>query len=288
MSIREQTTSEAVIRARERYVARGISTPPLVVAHAEGARIEDVDGRSYIDFAGGLGVSEHGPRGSRRPRSASRRTATSTSASWSGSTSPTSKSAASSTSSRPAGAGAAQPPRQHGRRGGRERGQDRPRRNRQAGCPRLRAGVPRPDAPDDDHDEQGRALQAGLRAVRARGLPSPGAVPLPWRHLRRRDCRRRATLQGRGRPGHSCLRRPRARAGRGAASSRCRRTSGSGCRSSSTATGSCSSPTRCRAASGEPEPSGRSSSTRSNPTCSSRPSRSAVDSRSAPSRALRR
>ncbi len=60
MSIREQTGSEAVIAARERYVARGISTPPLVVARAEGARIEDVDGRSYIDFAGGLGCQNTG------------------------------------------------------------------------------------------------------------------------------------------------------------------------------------------------------------------------------------
>ncbi|HET8872120.1 MAG TPA: aspartate aminotransferase family protein, partial [Gaiellaceae bacterium] len=38
----------------------GISTPPLVVARAEGARIEDVDGRSYIDFAGGLGCQNTG------------------------------------------------------------------------------------------------------------------------------------------------------------------------------------------------------------------------------------
>jgi 4-aminobutyrate aminotransferase / (S)-3-amino-2-methylpropionate transaminase / 5-aminovalerate transaminase len=60
MSIREQTGSEAVIAARERYVARGIATPPLVVARAEGARIEDVDGRSYIDFAGGLGCQNTG------------------------------------------------------------------------------------------------------------------------------------------------------------------------------------------------------------------------------------
>jgi 4-aminobutyrate aminotransferase/(S)-3-amino-2-methylpropionate transaminase len=60
VSIREQTRSEAVISARERYVARGISTPPLVVAGAEGARIEDVDGRSYIDFAGGLGCQNTG------------------------------------------------------------------------------------------------------------------------------------------------------------------------------------------------------------------------------------
>jgi 4-aminobutyrate aminotransferase / (S)-3-amino-2-methylpropionate transaminase / 5-aminovalerate transaminase len=60
MSIREQTASEAAIRAREQYVARGISTPPLVVARAEGARIEDADGRSYIDFAGGLGCQNAG------------------------------------------------------------------------------------------------------------------------------------------------------------------------------------------------------------------------------------
>src|ERR687885_1866512 len=48
------------MEARERYVARGISTPPLVVARAEGARIEDVDGRSYVDFAGGLGCQNTG------------------------------------------------------------------------------------------------------------------------------------------------------------------------------------------------------------------------------------
>jgi 4-aminobutyrate aminotransferase / (S)-3-amino-2-methylpropionate transaminase / 5-aminovalerate transaminase len=60
MALREQTKSDAVISARERYVARGISTPPLVVARAEGARIEDVDGRSYIDFAGGLGCQNTG------------------------------------------------------------------------------------------------------------------------------------------------------------------------------------------------------------------------------------
>jgi 4-aminobutyrate aminotransferase len=60
MSTRAQTRSEAVVAARERYVARGISTPPIVVARAEGARIEDADGRSYIDFAGGLGCQNTG------------------------------------------------------------------------------------------------------------------------------------------------------------------------------------------------------------------------------------
>jgi 4-aminobutyrate aminotransferase/(S)-3-amino-2-methylpropionate transaminase len=49
-----------VIADRAKYVARGVATTPLVVARAEGARIEDVDGRSYIDFAGGLGCHNLG------------------------------------------------------------------------------------------------------------------------------------------------------------------------------------------------------------------------------------
>ena len=40
--------------------SRGISTPTLVVARAEGARIWDVDGREYVDFAGGLGCQNTG------------------------------------------------------------------------------------------------------------------------------------------------------------------------------------------------------------------------------------
>ena len=60
VSLQERSASERVQEARERYVARGISTPPLVVERAEGARIWDVDGREYIDFAGGLGCANLG------------------------------------------------------------------------------------------------------------------------------------------------------------------------------------------------------------------------------------
>jgi 4-aminobutyrate aminotransferase/(S)-3-amino-2-methylpropionate transaminase len=56
----EETAGERVGTARERWVARGIATPPLVVARAEGARIWDVDGREYVDFAGGLGCQNTG------------------------------------------------------------------------------------------------------------------------------------------------------------------------------------------------------------------------------------
>src|SRR3954466_10686338 len=60
MSLQERSATEKVVEARERYVAKGVSTPPLVVARAEGARVEDVDGNSYIAFAGGLGCQNTG------------------------------------------------------------------------------------------------------------------------------------------------------------------------------------------------------------------------------------
>jgi 4-aminobutyrate aminotransferase len=60
MAISERTASEKVSSERERYVARGVATTPLVVARAEGARVWDVDGREYVDFAGGLGCQNTG------------------------------------------------------------------------------------------------------------------------------------------------------------------------------------------------------------------------------------
>jgi 4-aminobutyrate aminotransferase/(S)-3-amino-2-methylpropionate transaminase len=52
-----------VHEARERYVSRAVATPPIVVVGAEGARIQADDGRTYIDFAGGIGCQNlgHGP-----------------------------------------------------------------------------------------------------------------------------------------------------------------------------------------------------------------------------------
>ena len=63
MEVTERSATQSVVDARERYVARGVATPPLVVARAGGTHIEDVDGKSYLDFAGGLGCQNlgHGP-----------------------------------------------------------------------------------------------------------------------------------------------------------------------------------------------------------------------------------
>ncbi len=60
MSLQERTATGRLQEGRERYVARGLSTPPIFVDRAEGARIWDVDGREYIDFAGGIGCANVG------------------------------------------------------------------------------------------------------------------------------------------------------------------------------------------------------------------------------------
>jgi 4-aminobutyrate aminotransferase len=60
VAVEQRTESERIAAERERYVARGVATTPLVVARAEGARIWDVDGREYVDFAGGLGCQNTG------------------------------------------------------------------------------------------------------------------------------------------------------------------------------------------------------------------------------------
>jgi 4-aminobutyrate aminotransferase len=62
VSVRESTQADRVSADRARYVAPGVTTPRLVVAEAEGARITDVDGRSYLDFAGGIGCQNTGHR----------------------------------------------------------------------------------------------------------------------------------------------------------------------------------------------------------------------------------
>ena len=64
MSVEERASAaQRLLAERERYVARGVSTPSLVVERAEGARVWDVDGREFLDFAGGIACQNlgHGP-----------------------------------------------------------------------------------------------------------------------------------------------------------------------------------------------------------------------------------
>jgi 4-aminobutyrate aminotransferase / (S)-3-amino-2-methylpropionate transaminase / 5-aminovalerate transaminase len=62
VSLQERTAAERITAERGRYVASAVTTPRLVVAQAEGAYVTDVDGRSYIDFAGGIACQNTGHR----------------------------------------------------------------------------------------------------------------------------------------------------------------------------------------------------------------------------------
>src|SRR3712207_3922305 len=52
-----KTNTQRLLELREQNVPRGVATThPVMVASAEGARLWDVDGKEYIDFAGGYGA----------------------------------------------------------------------------------------------------------------------------------------------------------------------------------------------------------------------------------------
>src|ERR1035437_5228229 len=65
MQVDQRASTDEVLKARERYVPRGVSTPNLVVTRAWGARVWDAEGREYLDFAGGIACQNlgHGPAG---------------------------------------------------------------------------------------------------------------------------------------------------------------------------------------------------------------------------------
>ena len=52
----ETSAAERILADRARYVAPGMSTPRLVVAHAEGARVTDPDGRCLLVRKAGSSV----------------------------------------------------------------------------------------------------------------------------------------------------------------------------------------------------------------------------------------
>src|SRR5215207_7587564 len=60
VSLPVRTSADEILAAREQYVARGVSTPSLVVARAEGAQVHAVDGTAYLDFAGGIACQNTG------------------------------------------------------------------------------------------------------------------------------------------------------------------------------------------------------------------------------------
>jgi 4-aminobutyrate aminotransferase / (S)-3-amino-2-methylpropionate transaminase / 5-aminovalerate transaminase len=62
MAVTEGTEAQRIAAERTKYVAPAVTAPRLVVAHAEGARITDPDGRTFVDFGGGIGCQNVGHR----------------------------------------------------------------------------------------------------------------------------------------------------------------------------------------------------------------------------------
>jgi 4-aminobutyrate aminotransferase/(S)-3-amino-2-methylpropionate transaminase len=56
-----QAKNEILNEQRNRFISEGVaSVTPMYVESAKGAIIKDVDGREYIDFAGGIAVMNIG------------------------------------------------------------------------------------------------------------------------------------------------------------------------------------------------------------------------------------
>ncbi len=61
VKVEKQSTQAELTELRARFIPRGItSAHPVAAARAKGSEIWDVDGRRYIDFAGGIGVMNVG------------------------------------------------------------------------------------------------------------------------------------------------------------------------------------------------------------------------------------
>jgi 4-aminobutyrate aminotransferase/(S)-3-amino-2-methylpropionate transaminase len=57
MSLPSSKDLEKLLRQRSEFIPRGVfNMTPIIVSEARGARVRDVTGREYIDFAGGMGV----------------------------------------------------------------------------------------------------------------------------------------------------------------------------------------------------------------------------------------
>ena len=127
----------------------------------------------------------------------------------------------------------------HRRRGGRERGQDRPRRHRPLGHHRLHRRLPRPDHDDHGADRQGAALQEELRADARRRLSRPVPDRASRRHGRRFAQGAVVPVQGRHRARAGRRDHHRAGPGRRRLPHRARPSSWSSCAGSATSTASC-------------------------------------------------
>ena len=165
--------SRAWIERKERVVANAKALwVPVFVERAEGALVTDVDGNTFIDFAGGIGCLAVGHSNAAVTAAVQEQVARFLHTDFT---------VMPYDSYVELAERLVRPPADHGRdegrvlqqrrRGGRERRQDRHGGHRPAGRDRLRGRLPRAHAHGDVADLEAASVQGGLRAVRARGLP---------------------------------------------------------------------------------------------------------------------
>ena len=199
--------SRALMARREAAIPVGIGhSTPVFVERAEGALLHDVDGNTFIDFAGGIGTLNVGhcpSRGRRGGARAARKIHPQLLRR--GPLRELRRARRAPQPLDPGGLRQEDAVRQQRCRGGRERGQDRPPGDRPRGGAGLRARLPRPHSARHVDDQQGQAVQARLRSVRPRDLPPALPLSLP---PARRSRGRRSDLPARAR---GVLRHPRRR-----------------------------------------------------------------------------
>jgi len=248
--------SRAIMARREAASPRHLTRDPRRRLARRGAVVEDVDGNRFIDMAGGIGtmnVAMDHRKSSRQSGNSSNASPTCASpsrrtrATW-----PSPNGWRSSHRPLPEEDAAGE----HRRRGGRERREDRAARHREARRTGVRRRVPRPDAAGPLDDEQGAAVQGGVRPVRPRRAPGSLRLLLPL-FARKGPRVVRRGLCGRHRAPLRALRGPALdRGGRRGAGARRRRVRGApaglpdALAISAAAMESCSWPTRCRPVSG--------------------------------------
>ena len=190
-------TNAALMARRQAAVPRGVGQAHAIfAARAENAEVFDVEGRRYIDFAGGIAVLNTGHRHPAVIEAVKAQLDLYTHTCFQ----VLAYEPYVELAERLNALGAGQLRQEdavpdHRRRSDRERDQDRPRRHRPAGRHRVRRRLSRPHAADLGPDRQGRAVQDRLRAVPGRHLPRRLPERAARRQHRRRDGLDRDDLQ---------------------------------------------------------------------------------------------
>ena len=173
--------SRALMERRHRAVSSGVGiATPMFAKEAKGALLTDVDGNTFIDFGGGIGVMNVGHTNARVVEAVREQAERLThSCFYVTEYEQYIELAERLNALIPGDSEKRSFFVNSGGRGGRERCQDRALLHGASGGDRLRELLPRPHDVRDDAHGQDRPVQEGLRAVRPRGLQGAIALRLP-------------------------------------------------------------------------------------------------------------